>query len=149
MALKRIQKELKEIQEHPSNQWTAKLVKSDNLYNWICTILGPEGSPYAGGRFELKLDLPTDYPFSAPAVKFITPVYHPNISKEGTICLDILNSEWSSALKISMLLVSITSLLDDPNPDSALSGDIARLYKSDRKKYNQNAKEWTAKHAKK
>lgn len=148
MSLKRIQKELQEIEKEPSNAWTASLVEKNNYYKWTCTIMGPEGSPYAGGKFKLSLELPNDYPFSPPSAKFETKVYHPNIDSNGKICLDILQSNWSAALRIPMVLLSITSLLDDPNPSSALDSSIAHVYRTDKKKYDENAKEWTKKYAK-
>lgn len=70
-------------------------------FHWQATIMGPEGSPYAGGVFFLAIHFPTDYPFKPPKVNFTTPVYHPNINSNGSICLDILRDQWSPALTIS------------------------------------------------
>lgn len=109
--------------------------------------MGPEDSPFAGGVFFLTIDFPTDYPFKPGKFKFTTKIYHPNISDSGSICLDILDRQWSPALTTTKVLLSLTSLLTDPNPDDPLVGEIARVYKSDREKYNQTAKEWTEKYA--
>ncbi|KAJ4940282.1 hypothetical protein JOQ06_026591 [Pogonophryne albipinna] len=104
-------------------------------------------SPYQGGVFFLTIHFPTDYPFKPPKVAFTTKIYHPNINSNGSICLDILRSQWSPALTVSKVLLSICSLLCDPNPDDPLVPDIAHMYKNDKEKYNKLAKDWTQKYA--
>ncbi|KAJ8400965.1 hypothetical protein AAFF_G00389220 [Aldrovandia affinis] len=89
-------------------------------------------SPYQGGVFFLTIHFPTDYPFKPPKVAFTTKIYHPNINSNGSICLDILRSQWSPALTVSKVLLSICSLLCDPNPDDPLVPEIAHTYKADR-----------------
>ena len=106
------------------------------MFKWIGTILGPDDCAYAGGKFQLNIEFPKDYPFKAPKIKFITKVYHCNISKDGSICLDIIKDQWSPILKISQVLISIQSLLCDPNPDDPLVSEIAKIYKNDRKKHD-------------
>ena len=102
--------------------------------------MGPEGSPYQGGLFSLNIHFPTDYPFKPPKINFVTRIYHPNINQNGAICLDILKDQWSPALTISkgknklkyIVLLSISSLLTDPNPDDPLVPEIANIYKTDK-----------------
>ncbi|MBN3314384.1 UB2D2 enzyme, partial [Atractosteus spatula] len=106
------------------------------VFHWQATIMGPNDSPYQGGVFFLTIHFPTDYPFKPPKVAFTTRIYHPNINSNGSICLDILRSQWSPALTISKVLLSICSLLCDPNPDDPLVPEIARIYKTDREKYS-------------
>ncbi|KAL0618981.1 Ubiquitin-conjugating enzyme E2 D4 [Plecturocebus cupreus] len=118
-----------------------------SVFHWQATIMGPNDSPYQGGVFFLTIHFPTDYPFKPPKVAFTTKIYHPNINSNGSICLDILRSQWSPALTVSKVLLSICSLLCDPNPEDPLVPEIAHTYKADREKYNRLAREWTQKYA--
>jgi ubiquitin-conjugating enzyme E2 D/E len=110
-------------------------------------IVGPSDSPYAGGIFRLSIHFPTDYPFKCPNVKFLTKIYHPNISSSGVICLDILKTAWSPALTVAKVLLSICSLLTDPNPADPLMPEIAHMYTSDRPEYDRKAREYTMTYA--
>ncbi|ERE89664.1 ubiquitin-conjugating enzyme E2 D3-like protein [Cricetulus griseus] len=129
MALKRINKELSDLARDPPAQCSAGPV-GDDMFHWQATIMGPT--------------TPSNH---LRQVAFTTRIYHPNINSNGSICLDILRSQWSPALTISKVLLSICSLLCDPNPDDPLVPEIARIYKTDRDKYNRISREWTQKYA--
>jgi len=144
MALKRINKELTDLGRDPPSSCSAGPI-GDDLFQWQATIMGPSDSPYASGVFFLKIHFPTDYPFKPPKVNFTTRIYHPNINSNGSICLDILRDQWSPALTISKVLLSICSMLTDPNPDDPLVPEIAHVYKTDRARYEATAREWTRK----
>ena len=160
-AQKRIRKELTEMEINPPAYCSAGPVDEDDLSHWKAIILGPNNSPFTGGTFELEFTFPKNYPFEPLTVKFMTKIFHPNISKYGTVCIDILKeAAWSPAFSISkgilcyyiilyyfIVLMCILSLMTDPNPDDAFSGIQAELYKTDREQYNKNAKDWTAKYA--
>jgi len=146
MALKRINKELLDLGRDPPSSCSAGPT-GDNMFQWQATIMGPGESPYSGGVFFLTINFPTDYPFKPPKVAFTTKIYHPNINANGSICLDILREQWSPALTISKVLLSICSMLTDPNPDDPLVPEIANLYKGDRGRYESTAREWTRKYA--
>ncbi|KAL3680972.1 hypothetical protein R1sor_023928 [Riccia sorocarpa] len=146
MASKRILKELKDLQKDPPTSCSAGPVAED-MFHWQATIMGPPDSPYAGGVFLVTIHFPPDYPFKPPKVAFRTKVFHPNINSNGSICLDILKEQWSPALTISKVLLSICSLLTDPNPDDPLVPEIAHMYKTDRAKYEATARNWTQKYA--
>ncbi|KAI3897043.1 hypothetical protein MKX03_015867 [Papaver bracteatum] len=145
-ASRRIQKELKDLERDPPTSCSAGPV-GENMFHWQGTIMGPTDSPYAGGVFLITIQFPTDYPFKPPKVTFKTQVFHPNINSNGSILLDILKDQWSPALTVSKVLLSICSLLTDPNPDDPLVPEIAHMYKSDRAKYETTARSWTYKYA--
>ena len=142
----RIQKELMEIAKDPPSNCSAGLV-NDNIHLWDATIIGPSESPYCGGIFTLEIFFTDRYPFEPPKIKFKTPILHPNINDNGSICLDILSKNWSPVLSVSKVLLSISSLLSDPNPDDPLNGYIAKLYKEDKKKYLEKVRNFTLKYA--
>eukprot|EP01100_Stratorugosa_tubuloviscum_P015824 TRINITY_DN94_c0_g1_i1.p1 TRINITY_DN94_c0_g1~~TRINITY_DN94_c0_g1_i1.p1 ORF type:complete len:250 (+),score=122.75 TRINITY_DN94_c0_g1_i1:27-776(+) len=145
-SLKRIQKELAEISLEPPCNCSAG-PKEDNLYEWVATILGPEASPYAGGIFFLDIQFPQEYPFKPPKVVFRTRIYHCNINSSGSICLDILKDNWSPALTIAKVLLSVCALLTDANPKDPLVENIASQYMNDREGHDRTAREWTKRYA--
>ena len=146
MALRRIEKELEELKQDPPSNCSAGIMDNDK-FSWVATIMGPSETPYSGGIFKLSISFPSSYPFKPPKVKFITKIYHPNINSYGNICLDVLNTQWSPALTVSKLLLSISSLLSDPNPDDPLEPTIAGIYKTNIEKYNKLARNCTLKFA--
>jgi len=146
-ATKRINKELADLTKDPPTSCSAGPTDDNSIFAWTSTIMGPKDSPYEGGIFFLDINFPTDYPFKPPKVRFTTKIYHCNVNNNGSICLDILSSQWSPALTISKVLLSICSLLTDPNPDDPLVPEIARLYKQNREAHDRTANEWTKKYA--
>ncbi|KAI8872964.1 ubiquitin-conjugating enzyme, partial [Ramicandelaber brevisporus] len=138
MAHKRIIKDYDEIVQNPPPSCIASPLGED-FSHWHATILGPPDSPYSGGEFHLNIHIPPGYPFKPPRMMFITRVYHPNINSNGSICLDILKDQWSPALSISKALVSIYSLLNEPNPDDPFVPEIAELYKTNKAQYEATA----------
>ncbi len=143
---RRIKKEFDEITLTPPYNCSASLI-DNNIYNWEASIIGPENTPYKDGVFKLEINFPEDYPFHPPKIRFITKIYHCNINNSGGICLDILKDNWSPALTISKILLSICSLIDDPNPDDPLMIDIANLYKTNKEKHNKIAASYTKQYA--
>jgi ubiquitin-conjugating enzyme E2 D/E len=174
-----LSQELKDLSNDPPANCSAGPQTQDDMFTWKATVMGPQGSPYAGGVFFLNVTFPTDYPFKPPKVQFTTKIYHCNVNSSGAICmpqdiqhtgqraapptalhrvwltesgaaatgLDILKDQWSPALTISKVLLSISSLLTDPNPNDPLVPEIAQMLLKDQKKHDLTAKEWTQKYA--
>jgi len=144
--LKRLQKELEKMRAEPVVGIEAAPC-GNNMFRWKGHIQGPEGSPYEGGRFELDIDMPTRYPLEPPKFKFRTPIFHPNVSARGDICLDVLKSQWSPALSLQKVLLSLSSLLTDPNFADPLNDVASSLFSKNRGGYDAKCREMTRQHA--
>jgi ubiquitin-conjugating enzyme E2 D/E len=147
MAIRRIQKELQELNKDTPANCSAGPESDNDMFRWKATIIGPSETPYENGIFNLNISFPADYPFKPPHITFETKVYHPNINANGSICLDILKTQWSPALSITKVLLSVCSLLSDANPDDPLMPEIANLYRTNREEFNRKAKECTIEYA--
>jgi ubiquitin-conjugating enzyme E2 D len=145
-TISRLKKELDDITNYPPTNCSAGPI-DDDIYCWQATIIGPDESPYVGGIFYLKIEFPQDYPYKPPKVSFITKIYHCNINSNGNICLDILKEQWSPALTISKVLLSICSLMDDQNPNDPLTPDAANLYINNKKEFMEVAHSYTLQYA--
>lgn len=143
---KRLKSELRGIIMDPPEGIQARPLDNSLSY-WQASIKGPPNCPYEGGLFFLHLEIPKSYPMRPPIPRFITKIFHPNISCHGDIGVDMLGQNWSLALTIPKVLVSIQSLLTDPYCHISMEPDIAQLYESDREQYNRIAREWTIKYA--
>lgn len=116
------------------------IMVGDDMYHWTVTMYGPESSLYEESQFELDIILPVDYPFSAPRVKFISPILHVNVNNKGDICLNILKNDWAASLSIISVMVSIHALLASPNPDDPFNSELAQLYRSDKNTYEKQVR---------
>ena len=143
---KRIIKETERLQSEPVPGISA-YPHEDNARYFDVMVQGPDGSCYeglclsstcsttrpanglTGGVFNLELFLPDDYPMTPPRIRFLTRIYHPNIDRLGRICLDVLKNNWSPALQIRTILLSIQALLGAPNPEDPLNEAVAKQWK--------------------
>ncbi|QPG72715.1 Ubiquitin-conjugating enzyme E2 7 [Brettanomyces nanus] len=149
-AQKRLLKEFKELLNEPTEGIIAGPVCEDNLFIWNCLLVGPSGTPYEYGIFRATMKFPKDYPLSPPKMKFDTPILHPNIYKDGTVCISILHppgddpmmyesadERWGPLQSIEKILLSVCSMLAEPNPNSPANVDAAKLWRDNRDTFNE------------
>ncbi|KAK2987773.1 hypothetical protein RJ640_016368 [Escallonia rubra] len=124
----RLQKELMSLMMTGGDLGVSAFPEGESIFTWIGTIEGGKGTMYDGLSYKLSLRFPLDYPFKPPQVKFETSCFHPNVDQYGNICLDILQDKWSSAYDCRTILLSIQSLLGEPNIESPLNSSAAALW---------------------
>ncbi|KAF2091313.1 ubiquitin-conjugating enzyme E2 [Saccharata proteae CBS 121410] len=133
---KRLQTELMTLMMSPSPGISA-FPDESNFLCWTGTIAGPADTPYAGLTLKLSFTFPANYPYEPPTVVFKTPIYHPNIDFSGRICLDILKEKWSAVYNVQSVLLSLQSLLGEPNNASPLNGQAAELWDSNMEEFKR------------
>ena len=145
--LSRLLREFEEIIKDPPYNATAGPISDEDFTKWKAYLAGPVDTPYHGGLFELEIEFPENYPYLPPIIIFKTKIYHCNINHSGHICLDVLNENWSPALNISKILMSISVLLSQQNPADPLEPEIAKLYSENYENFCNIAKFWTEAYA--
>ncbi|TCD66854.1 hypothetical protein EIP91_000808 [Steccherinum ochraceum] len=141
--LRRVNKEITDCKNDKTSKIRVELV-DNSPFHLIGSFLGPEGTPYEGGHFEVDIVIPDSYPFQPVKMKFITKVYHPNVSSaSGAICLDILKDAWSPVLTLKSTLISLQSLLCSPEPNDPQDAEVAKHYMTSRASFEETAKYWT------
>lgn len=146
--LNRIKKELKECQKDCEDSGVQAVATTDELDHLQGKIHGPTGTPYEGGVFDIAIEIPPKYPFEPPKMKFLTKIWHPNISSQtGAICLDILKDQWSPALTIKTALLSVQALLAAAEPTDPQDAEVAKMYLNDPDGFQRTAKFWTETYA--
>eukprot|EP00698_Gefionella_okellyi_P009777 TRINITY_DN2505_c0_g1_i1.p1 TRINITY_DN2505_c0_g1~~TRINITY_DN2505_c0_g1_i1.p1 ORF type:complete len:212 (+),score=42.95 TRINITY_DN2505_c0_g1_i1:301-936(+) len=142
----RMKRELEMLATDPP-PGVAAWMKDDNLNVLEAQIDGPDDTPYAKGIFKLEVIVPDRYPFEPPRIRFITPIYHPNIDSGGLICLNTLNlppkGVWTPSLNIPAVLTTIHQLMADPNPDDGLMVEITTEYRNNRLQFLEKARRCT------
>lgn len=146
----RVHKEIRNILKDEASGVSVELKgnAASSLKYMIGSLVGPKDTPYENGLFYVDIELDDQYPFVPPKMKFITKVWHPNISSaSGAICLDILKDQWSPALTIKTALLSLQALLSTPEPNDPQDAVVAKQYLSDKREFDRTAKQWTEEYA--
>ncbi len=153
-AQRRLLKEFQELLKQPTEGIIAGPADENDLLKWRCLLEGPPNTVYENGVFEAVLDFPSDYPLSPPKLQFKTPILHPNVYKDGTVCISILHppgddplhyesadERWGPLQSIEKILLSVCSMLAEPNPNSPADVDAAKLWREDRDKFNATVRQ--------
>lgn len=140
-ALRALSLEYKSLQDEPVEGFRVKLV-NDNLCIWEVAIFGPPDTLYQGGYFKAQMKFPTDYPYSPPTIRFLTKVWHPNVYENGDLCISILHppvddprsgelpcERWNPTQNVRTILLSVISLLNEPNTYSPANVDASIMYR--------------------
>lgn len=152
-AQKRLLKELQQLARDSPEGIVAGPKSEDNLFLWDCLVTGPPDSPYEGGVFNAMLEFPKDYPLSPPRLTFTPSILHPNIYPNGEVCISILHSpgedpnmyelaeeRWSPVQSVEKILLSVMSMLSEPNVESGANIDACILWRDNRPEYMRRVK---------
>ncbi|KAK4801152.1 hypothetical protein SAY86_021639 [Trapa natans] len=123
---------------------------NDGMQEFYVDFHGPKDSPYQGGLWRIRVELPDAYPYKSPSIGFINKIYHPNVDEmSGSVCLDVINQTWSPMFDlVNVFEVFLPQLLLYPNPSDPLNGEAAALMMRDKASYEQRVKEYCEKYAK-
>ncbi|KAA6356343.1 MAG: putative Ubiquitin-conjugating enzyme E2 2 [Streblomastix strix] len=135
-SARRLVRDLKRLQNDPPAGIAAAPLET-NIMSWNAAIFGPIDTIWDGGTFRLTITFTEEYPNKPPVVKFRTRIFHPNVYTDGSICLDILQNQWSPIYDVANILTSIQSLLTDPNPQSPANAEAARLFTTNPTEYER------------
>jgi len=172
---RRLVKEIQDVQKdshsgvqlEPFNKSNTGSDGFDDLTHFKGVFTGPPDTPYHGGTFLVDISIPAEYPFQPPVMRFITKIWHPNVSSvtvsltdlsrgseplliyypQGAICLDTLGSAWSPVLTLKSALISLQSLLSSPEPKDPQDAEVARMLITNPREFEHVAREWAIKHA--
>lgn len=149
MSHHRFVKDMAELSAWCDAQGTPVVEDTTEPSTFFATVSGPEGTPYAGGKFVIRFQIPDKYPFKSPSVRFQTPIWHPNISRDGAVCANVLKAEdWTPLLRlVEVLSIYLPELLREPNPNDPLNSGAAAMMKKDPAAFSEYVQLFTKKYA--
>jgi len=146
-----LRKQLQELVKHPVEGFSAGLISDEDIYKWEVLIIGPPDTLYEGGFFKAHLEFPRDYPLKPPKMRFITEIWHPNIDKNGHVCISILHEpgddkwgyekaseRWLPVHTVETIVMSVISMLAEPNHESAANVDAAKMLRDQPLDFKKN-----------
>jgi len=145
-----LRKQLRDLTRNPVDGFSAGLVDECNIFEWQVSVMGPPDTLYEGGFFNCILKFPKDYPNSPPEARFTSDMWHPNVYKDGRVCISILHNpgddptgyedaseRWSPVHTVETIMISIISMLSSPNDESAANIDAAKDWRDNREEFKR------------
>lgn len=137
-----LRKQLAELKKSSVDGFSAGLVDDDDLFKWEVLIYGPPETEYDGGMFKAHLLFTKEYPNRPPKMTFVSDMWHPNIDKDGNVCISILHEpgddkfgyekaeeRWLPVHTVETICVSVISMLASPNDQSPANVDAAKMWR--------------------
>jgi ubiquitin-conjugating enzyme E2 R len=150
MGIQRLSNELKALKRDPVEGFTVQIPDESNFFEWDVYIQGPPDTDYEGGIFKARLSFPEDFPYKPPEMKFLSDFWHPNVYADGKVCISILHppghdpmsgeraeERWSPIQSVTSVLLSVISLLSDPNNSSPANVDAGVEWRNNRVKFRE------------
>jgi len=148
--------EIKALEANKNSEYFSVGLINDDIYRWEVVIFGPKDTPFENGMFRAEIRFPIQYPEEPPTFKFITPMWHPNIDKEGNVCISILhksgnddfgyeelNERWMPVRSVESVVMSVICLLTSPNCESSANQDAGVQFREDREGYYRRVRLYT------
>ncbi|PVV01121.1 hypothetical protein BB560_004472 [Smittium megazygosporum] len=139
-----------QLSKHPVEGFSAGLVDDSNLYEWEIIVIGPPDTLYEGGFFKARMTFPEEYPVLPPKLRFLTELWHPNVYEDGNVCISILHppgddqfayehsgERWSPVQSVESIMLSVISMLSDPNDESPANIEAAKLWRESYPEYKK------------
>jgi len=150
-----LRRQLNELAKNPIEFFSVGLTDESNVYDWELLLIGPDETIYEGGFFKARLVFPPDFPNMPPTMTFISDMWHPNVYEDGRVCISILhppgedamNSQesaderWRPILGVEQILISVISMLSDPNDESPANLDAAVMWRNDRAAFKKRVRQ--------
>uniref|UniRef100_A0A183CJX4 UBIQUITIN_CONJUGAT_2 domain-containing protein n=1 Tax=Globodera pallida TaxID=36090 RepID=A0A183CJX4_GLOPA len=140
--------------EHPTDGFAVRGLVGNNIYKWLLVVFGPPDTPYEGGTFMAQLDFPRSYPRHPPTMRFLTDVFHPNVSENGFVCISILHApgadpfgvenaseRWQSIHTVESIVISVQSMLAEPNFQSPANVAASVMFRNEPEMYNERLRQ--------
>ena len=150
-----LKRQLQECMKQTDLGFSVGLIDENDFFKWSVCFTGPEDTIYEGGFFKAILTFPEDFPQNPPEMKFITEMWHPNIYPDGKVCISILHppgvdqfnelekaeERWRPVLGVEQILISVISMLNEPNIESPANIDASVMFRDHREKYEQKVRD--------